>query len=169
MRFIIIEKRLTFISKFNPKTLPFKNLPESYQLALVWYMAVDGEAWDLLGNLESAKDQKEMRKLLQSTLPEYRKKYGNKNFGMVNIPTQIIKQEVMKANEIGKYKSFNNYSKSYQNKMTIPIYKLKGQWPCILADKEYFEMSGEILQDGWHRLQVFINNGAKTIPCTFFL
>ena len=184
-----------FIKKYNPKVLPFKKLPRTHQLAIAYYMAIDGEAWELLGvlgerhseyrpsdrsygkNVQKLQDdfekyRKALKKLLGQSLHHYIKKYGDKKFGMVDIPTKDLIQEIMKRNRDIKedWETFEEYKKWYLSsfgKGYVGKHISRNRsyrWPSIISG-----FDDEVLEDGWTRFHCYVARGDKTIPCIFYV
>ena len=165
------------LKKYGAKTVAYKDLPRTHQMAMAWYMAIDGEAWEPYGidmnkqpttmssNKNKDKWEVYLKKQTIRHLSSYIKEYGRCKFGAVEIPTEVMASEIMKAIEtsIGKFKSIREYQEWYRKNCSIPSYSSKNRWPCILSDDD------EVLQDGWHRLHSYIQAGHKTIPCVYYL
>lgn len=151
--------------QFNPRLVKFKNLTLPYQLSIIQWMAVDGEAWTLKDNAV-----KPRKKHVSEIIPQH----GNKVFGVVVLPLEALGQKVFESfDETDKndYKDFNGYHKWYMDafdsQMKLSNHPPTNRWPCILASSKDEEDFG-VLADGWHRLHRYIEQGAKIIPCVFF-
>lgn len=168
-----------WIKEFKPKTVAFKDLPRSHQLAIIHYMAVDGEAWSLEGALRNAnidlhyerwhysRWQRQVKILLGKSLPVYIKKHGRRKFGVVDIPTAVLGEMTLKSNPVCKeygWKSLEEIHKWYCRNFDIPKHSNKNRWPCIISS-----FDDEVLQDGHHRFHRYIQQGAKKIPCVFYV
>lgn len=150
------NKRL--IRCFGGEVMPFRDLPVPAQLAIAHYMAVDGEAWKLPPVFE-----REFR----SMLPWFRKKYGAKKFGYVEIPMEILTDAIMDdeymAIDRPDLRTFDEYHRWYVQKGGIPDHPETGRWPVILSS-----MDEQTLQDGWHRLHDYYRKGAEVIPAVYY-
>lgn len=161
-----MSRDLRLAKKYNGKEVAFKDLPRSHRLAIIRYMAIDGEAWEspewyFADDLPTNK----------RTMNFYLKKYGDCKFGVVNIPTEVLKSEVMKGeNDIGRdFKTFDEYHKWYISEDdSLPHYPSKNRWPCIM-DATEDDNYNWILEDGWHRFHSYVRSGHKTIPCIYYL
>lgn len=78
----------------------FRNLTKPYQLALVHYMAVDGEAWDALSGVPYGASADEILNAIIQALPQYVGRYGDCQFGVVALPVRDVQQSVMQDEEI---------------------------------------------------------------------
>lgn len=160
------NKRL--IRRFGGRMMPFRELPVPAQLAIAWYMAVDGEAWELPPqfvpyHVSVQKITREFR----SMLPWFRKEYGSKRFGYVEIPTDVLTDEVMEdvwmAEDLPPMRDFEEYHRWYVGQKHMPDHPATGRWPVILSGFE-----DETLQDGWHRLHDYYRKGAEMIPAVYY-
>lgn len=164
------------IKKYGAKTVAYKNLPRTHQMAIAWYMAIDGEAWGPYGinmdkqptTLSSNKNKDKWEKvyLKRQTsrhLSSYVKEYGRCKFGVVEIPTEVVIREIIKNLGNNRSESVDGFKKHCSETPFLPHYPSKNRWPCILADDD------EVLQDGWHRFHSYVRAGHKTIPCIYYL
>jgi hypothetical protein len=162
-----MKKNMWYL-KFPHKILPFAKLSKPYQLAIVHYMAFDGEAWKVEGfPAKGMVKNWEINKIyLKKVLPEFVKKYGKVKFGVMNLPTKIMLSQHFKFNAFNEQKGFkNNYNEylhHYLNNKNTVCHSKKNRWACILHDNY------ELLQDGWSRWHCYIQQKAKKIPCVFF-
>lgn len=162
--------------KYGAVVIPFKNLPVSHQVAIAHYMAIDGEAWEVLGDLEKnfekirpkhyaddkrcqkehEKFQKEIIRLLTLSIAEYVKKYGKAEFGVCEIPTPICIDLCKKRSP-----DFEDTYSAFNGKP--PDHPLTNRFPCILSS-----FNDELFEDGWHRFYCYRERKDKTIPCIYF-
>jgi len=157
------------IESFGGRVMAFRNLPIPAQLAMAWYMAVDGEAWELppeqvsdeTSLLEITRDFSEM-------LPWFIKKYGSKRFGYVEIPMEVLTKQVMRdqwmKEDMPNLKDFEQYHRWYVRQGGMPDHPLTDLWPVILSTN-YEE---ETLEDGWHRLHDYYRKGVEIVPAVYF-
>jgi len=171
-----MSKNKKLALKYNAKILPFKELPNEACYAIIHYMAVDGEAWEVSDELAKSfeqgwnkldyrKVQNSHKKAIAKSLKFYTTKYGNLKFGYVNLPTSIAKQECLKRmketeEEINDFGYYHNW---YIQGGEMPKHTNVKKWPCILSS-----FDDELFQDGWHRFHRYIQLGCKTIPCVFY-
>ena len=143
------------IVKNHGKIILFKNLPLPAQLALIHYMAVDGEAWEYVESNN-----------IKRKLSFYIKKYGNIKFGYVNIPIEELTKAIIKIEkdiDSHTFKDFKSYHNWYVDSQEMPNHRISHLWPVILSN-----FNDEILQDGWHRLNDYYRKGVKMIPAVYF-
>ena len=168
------------IKKYGGKVVAFKDMPKPYQMAIAWYMAVDGEAWDIFysapdNNVSYEKHTKALRAWMSRNMDLYVSRYGKKKFGMLTVPmadfARLAYEYSVTAHsdlfEVEYIKSFEDYHKWYM-KQSKGEFKLHTEttWPGILNDFEKDE-SG-ILQDGWHRFNTYYKKGLKKMPLVYY-
>jgi hypothetical protein len=177
-----MNKNIRLAQKHGSKVIPFKHLPLEARYAIIHYMAVDGEAWEVHEELAKAfekcwkirgsqpieKEQAIVRQTI--TLPEvvsfYGNKYGDCKFGISSIPTSILKAEVLKRDyeAMEAFGNWDEYHKWYGENCGLPKHKKQYPWFCILSDS-----NDEVFQDGWHRFHRYTDLGLKEIPCVYYL
>lgn len=155
--------------------MSYADLPEPAQLAIAYYMAIDGEAWELLIPPPRGWRQAKSREYafgLKKALPEYVELYGHLRFGYVLIPMDELVTEIMRDSciqegmkELGHEKSFDEYHDWYVSQGHMPDHSSRDRWPVILAGRGDDE---ETLQDGWHRLHDYYRKGARVVPAIWF-
>lgn len=139
----------------------FEQLPLTHQLAIVWHMAVDGDAWDGVELPVLTEDG--MKAYLADKMPDYITLYGNTLLGVVDLSVSDLRQAVMQDVEIREsFSSWEAYHDSYIQCDT-PRHPVSNRWPVILSDDD-----GETLYDGWHRFHSYQRDGAQVIPAVFF-
>ena len=143
--------------------MPFRDLPVPARLAMAHYMALDGEAWVLPPEYIHASVQRLSREF-RSMLPWFTKEYGSQLFGLVEIPMNILTETIMQDDEL-RNSGFLNFDDFHEwfSETGIPNHPKTSRWPVILSD--YPE---ETLQDGWHRLNDYYRQGARTVPAVYF-
>lgn len=140
---------------------PFAALPASYQLAIVWFMAVDGDAWD--GVDLPVMTEESMKPLLAERMPEFVRLYGDTLFGTARLCTRAVQAAVMQDEEISEaFSNWEQYHADYA-RHGVPAHPASGRWPVILSDDD-----SETLRDGWHRFHSYVRGGAAVIPAVFF-
>ncbi len=78
-------------------------------------------------------------------------------FTYFEAPTEVVKDVLLKnISDFDCYTFWEEYSNDYGS---VPMHQQKDRFPCLapLGDEE-------ILEDGWHRLHSYINQGHLTIP-----
>jgi len=153
------------IREYGGEVMPFRDLPKPAQLAMAWYMAINGEAWELPGEYDPyGGGLAQIREDLPKMLPHFVKKYGKKKFGLVRIPTDALIDSIMQDDEMkGQFKKFSEYHRWYVNQGHMPRHDTRNRWPVILSDFE-----NETLQDGWHRFHDYVRQGADVIPALYY-
>lgn len=140
----------------------YDQLDVGAQKAVAWYMAVDGEAWEIPPRLAKWFDFKRIvgSKQISRYLAYYRKNYGMCRFGRADITTEDLLRVMtpyavkngLAENMLEHFKSSSSY---HQADDKIP-------WPVILAADE------EIIQDGWNRLTCYVQRGMEKIPAVWY-
>lgn len=164
----MLEKRnRALVKRYGGDVMPFQDLPVPAQLAMILYMAIDGEAWQFpegTGNWSLAKMEEEMPALLTY----FRKTYGKQRFGYVMIPMGALMGSILKdpwLTEIKKFESHEDYDQWLHKQLGFRSteYPPTNRWPVILSS-----MDDETLQDGWHRLHAYYHQGAKMVPAIYY-
>lgn len=167
--------------KHGGKSMLFKDLPVEAQRAIIHYMAVDGEAWevhDILGaafekcwKVRGKHPEKEDAIIKQawrskSLMRFYIEKYGHLKFGYVHIPSSILMYETLRRDyELKKqFSAWKDYHDWYKSFGDMPRHTNKNLWPCILSG-----FNNEVLEDGHHRFHRYVELGVKKIPCVYYL
>lgn len=181
------KPNLRFAKKHGAKVVPFKKLPLTHQLAIAYYMVIDGEAWNVLGELDLRFEEKRPRdyskdaqvekwhahliELLRKSMPEYIEEYGHIKFGMVTIPVGAIKEAYLARHNVYQnederfpFETFDELHQWYLKHCGIPKHPRRNRWPSILSCQD-----DELLEDGYHRFHSYIEHGYRTIPCVFFI
>jgi hypothetical protein len=150
------------------QVIPFAQLSEAHQMAIAWYMVVDGSAWggpDLHPSTPDALEQ------LQASLPFYVEHNGDELIGVTTITAKQAKDAVMsdhnplngktRAEECG---SFKKYHQQFLEQNLVWAYDADNRWPVILAQDLYIDT----LADGYVRLHSYLRSGHTDIPVIFF-
>lgn len=143
----------------------FADLPRPYQLALVHYMAVDGEAWPTLFASGRRWSRRRAAAILTAALPQYVDLVGTSVFGVARLSVSAVRRAVLEDPEIaGHYADWSAYRDAmWAGKGEIPHHATAGRWPVILSSTD-----DETLQDGWHRLHCYLAQGARAIPAVYY-
>ena len=140
---------------------PFKELTIPYQLAMTYYMAIDGEAWDLTCDCLTARLDAE---ILKRELISVRKRYGETLFGTALIPTKRLIEAVLQDEYIAQnYPNQEAYLADLLNNWEVPEHPRTQRRPVILSSSDE-----ETLQDGWHRFNCYVRDKHRTIPAIFY-
>lgn len=152
-----------------------EELPEKALMALVWYMAIDGEAWELPPKVEAVLQKEDIykvggarkvKKVLQQNLKFFREKYGKVLMGWTKIPRYTLKQKIYEeSKDINKdFSDFQEYHSWYLRNLPRVNHNTRGEvWPVILS-----EHKGETLQDGWSRAHHYIAHTMAQIPALYY-
>lgn len=156
----------SLLSQTGYKIKRFSDLPESHMMAIVWYMACDGGAWDVLGDIEDAPmgDCLEAARLAREALPLYVEQYGDVEFGVATAPSGLFKDAMMADPEIAdEFSSWDGYAAWYAKHRDVPNHSAENRWPAILSDHD-----DEIIQDGSHRIHSYLAAGHVDVPLIFY-
>lgn len=149
------------------RVLPFRELSESAQLALLQYMAVDGSAWaELMSGLEECESggHEAHTRWLKQALPEAITRHGHECFGCVRVPMGRLAACVLddvRDSGLG-FGSWEEYHDWYLGGGDMPSYP-DTRWPVILGS-----LDGEALADGSHRLHDYFRRGDSEVDCLYF-
>lgn len=179
------ETAFQIFQRYNPKLVKFRDMPRPYQYAMIYYMAIDGEAWELFEDVSNEKlnqlekhygrgneefwieVNKEHKKNIAKTLSQYIEKYGDEEFWIGEIPTQDAIKYVVQFDDEDEiteewYEPRNKENPLYGYHENHPK---ENRWPCIINTTfEDGKNYGGFWQDGWHRFTTYTYQGAKMIP-----
>lgn len=159
------------IDRFGSQVKPFKELPLTHQFAMIHYMSVDGAAWAVKQSWpdwiwgEGTPYEPELRRRMLADIerhrPRFIQEWGDVLFGVVNIPTadlleQVFRDEMFDGNR-------EQYRVSEDVNLRDDWEYVEPTWPVILASD-----CGETLQDGWTRFGRYCQLGVETIPCLYY-
>lgn len=135
---------------------PFRDLPTSHQLAIAFYMSVDGCAWELLIDDEIANIPFELEK----ALPEYVRRYGDIAWNVACLPVERVIAAVLADEGLAdSFKSWDEYATWYARATELPNHSKENRWPVILSEDDY-----ETIRDGWHRFHSYVRAGCTHVP-----
>jgi hypothetical protein len=181
-----MKQRITKLIQANKGTVKlFRDLCQEAQLALIQYMALDGEAWELAPGIDKIIDQHQRHlrkrpskqevtkknKALAKCLPFYIKMYGKAKFGYVAaVPMAALVEEIMRdANRQRDWThDWKQYHDWYMGKSTNSAKPKHGApakqpWPVILSS-----FNDETLEDGWTRFHQYAERKMATCPAVWF-
>ena len=177
---------MTFVSRFQPKTVSFLDLPTPCKLAAVWWMAHDNGWWwihplsvkplkvsavlakqisidrvyrgkfVITDKPDSGLNVKAMA--LKRVLPLFEKKYGKTKWGLASVPVQEF-MDWMSDSTGG----FGSYHRAYCDSNSLENHSKKNRWPLVIDPK-----AGSIY-DGWHRFHTYVNQNARKVPCIWLV
>jgi len=140
----------------------FSELPTPFQMAIIWYMAVEGDAWDKVDLPNINEDN--FKNGFNDFLPDFVKIYGDRKLGVAYLKSDKICGSVMQDPEIAEeFSSWSEYHSWYTSGST-PNHPDNDLWPVILSDDD-----SETIHDGWHRFHSYIRKNIATIPAVFFM
>jgi hypothetical protein len=178
------RRNAVLIRAHGGRVLKFRDLPRTAQLALVQYMALDGEAWELAPSLDSGTEEFRRRhdrgrdgltetttraweKTLAKFLPFYVGKYEGFDFGHLKaVPMSALIANVMQDGDDmredwgGDWKKYHEWYKGHGYK-----HQAIGDdpWPVVLGG-----FHDETLEDGWNRFHLYYDQGRTHIPAVWF-
>jgi hypothetical protein len=150
--------------------LKFRLLPPECQLAMIHYMAIDGEAWEipdglnteieshqkwLRGEVDDINSMNAWNAALFRYLPFYVKTYGQEVFGYIaSLSLSALCAAVMLDEGMEEWnRDWDAYHRWYMEKaQKHPI--TNTDWPVIIGS-----FPDEILQDGWNRFHQYVEMG----------
>jgi hypothetical protein len=134
----------------------FADLPHHYQMALVWFMSIDGDAWDGVDITSSTND--DVKKEITELMPKYIELYGKTEFKIATLNVQTIQNSIMCDEEISEsFSNWDEYHKWYLSGAT-PKHPQNNRWPLILSNDD-----SETIRDDWHRFHSYVRDGATEI------
>lgn len=160
--------------QYGGRIVPFKALPQPARLALIHYMAIDGEAWELAPPLLTLtrRDPGKPSKM-QRALPFYTRQYGTTPFGFITaLPIKALIESCMKDQDVTDWSTWTQYHEWYMGRgggEAQPKHRPKHRapardlWPVILSP-----FPNETLEDGWTRFHQYADRGLKACPAIWF-
>ncbi len=168
------------------RVMRFRDLPREAKYALVQYMGVDGYAWpDVAEQLEvryhydSAIEEwvrgdrtgrsVSWTTVLDDVLPYVEAHYGDRLFGYAVVPMSALTSSIMDDPELKEEfpsGSFDEFHARYMGPGGVEEHPVARRWPVILSSEDEHE---ETLQDGWHRLNDYYRQGARTVPVVYYV
>ncbi len=142
--------------KYPHKKFAFKNLPPEAKKAVVVYM------FGARADVKEVED--EDGRSFSSIVKEFEKYNKNAPFEIVIIPTEVLAQKAIDEANVrdgANFKSPKEWHDHYVKYEELPQHKKI--WPLLGGDED------EVIQDGWHRLHLYYENGVKNIPVVYFL
>lgn len=162
------EKYLkSLIGRNGGEVMPFRNLPIPAQAAMAWYMSLDGVAWKQAPGLP--KHIRGLNEHVVKALPWYRKHYGSQRFGYVEIPTEEMLEAIWDLTEDdwkAQHGDVISWHEWFMDRVGTAGHGRHDRWPVILSSVNM--PIGGVIQDGWHRLNDYISQGARVIPALYY-
>jgi hypothetical protein len=170
--------------------MPFSQLPTAAQLSMAYYMAVNGEAWELPAEVEDAYFQcsqhwqarsvelerrgetaidehdaiyRPAKVAFTAALPFFVENYGDRRFGLVTVPAAaLIAAHLQLHRDDDDFPGdFDAYHKWFMDHCGTEDHG-ESVWPVIL------DSTGDaLLQDGWHRFHSYVERKLEQIPCLY--
>lgn len=166
------KKIALFNNDFGIKT--FAELDRVSQLAIAWYMGIDGEAWEEFMHFDEHTwpDVKEdysgwkskMLEIIDQALPEILKRHGQRNYGVGTWPASDLLASV--ADDETFQRPVSEITEMFNKEIELyhtTRYPHENRWPVIMSSRE-----DETFEDGWHRFHIYVSNGHPDIPIIFF-
>lgn len=156
----------------------FRDLPRTHQLALVHYLALDGEAWEWPAAMETEfqnwisenkgitneRQDAALRRIMVDHIDDFVMVHGDMEIGVAVVDMKVVKQHVLSVDpDIGDHGSWDAYHTWYTSGGGVPSYSDSDRWPCVLSG-----MDNEAFEDGWHRLHSYAAAGHADLPVIFF-
>jgi hypothetical protein len=166
------EQRLNRLLLGRYRIVPYAELPEPYQLALAYWMCIDGEAWDpkfdaatteaICPAYEHARSgSAAVKDALRKSLPGLVRRYGRKLFGVAEIPpSALLETLACDANFLEEGGTLTGFG---GEPVAADAHPATNRWPVILS-----ATGPELMEDGWHRLGCYVHRGDETLPVVFF-
>lgn len=157
---------MDLVSKSGFEIRRFQDLSAPYQMAIIWYMAFDGEAWATIDYPDNAPffDKEFAKSTIVAALPKYVAAHAETLFGVSVFSLHDVKEAVMAGAEIGgDFESWESYHKWYIGGEDVQEYAHDCRWPAIVSG-----FDDEVFQDGWHRMHSYARSGHKDIPVVFY-
>jgi hypothetical protein len=155
------------VQKNGGKVMGYDQLPVPAQLAIAHYMVIDADdasPWVSVLDLDPQDSVSDLKKRLPSFLPKLRKNFGQKRFGYVEVPMEEMAAGIMASDpDLKDFPDFAAYHKWYIKHRGTPTHSKKSPWPVILSDN-----TGELLEDGWHRIHSYYEIGLKKVPAVWY-
>jgi hypothetical protein len=158
--------------EYGGQVIPYRDLPRPAQLAMAYFMAIDGQVWRTPDWFDAKwnkvyPDEIACRKVFERALPHFIRRHGLRKFGYVVIPMNVLEDAVMACSHDEDFPdNFAEYHRRYTqigNGMNYrPSYNRRNPWPVILDST-----GNELFKDGWHRFHRYVDLGLLTVPCLY--
>lgn len=157
--------------------IPFSDLDLPHQMAIAWYMAVDGEIWGdgVLEDLYESPDVPSQgddpagwhafwKTAIRERMPLFVEQVGDQMFGVVQLATADVVRSVGGDEEfVGMADAEVLEAVSGHFHDAYPPHSTTDRWPVILSSDD-----SQTLQDGWHRFGNYVASGEGMIPAVFY-
>ena len=148
------------------RVMPYAKLSKPAQLAMAFYMSIDGEAWPapkVLQNFPGPARTPEFQAAFRRQRCHYVRRHGHETFGYVELPRKKAIDLVWYCrDEEESHGSFAEYHKWYQG-FNEYEHSAKDPWPSII------DTSGvSFLQDGWHRFHRYVAMELEKLPFLYY-
>lgn len=145
-----------WITKYPRRKYAFKDLPSEAKKAVVIYM------WGARADVKEVENQERLP--FAAIVKEFEDVNGGVPFEIYKVPVSVVAKKAMEeANERdgAGFENLDEWHENYIGSEELPNHKKV--WPLLGGDEE------EVIQDGWHRLHLYYENGVRIVPVLFFL
>ena len=165
------------LKKAYGKTMAFKDLPMGAKMAMIWYMAINGGAWETPDNVGDIKfnwaakkgitkeTELKYQRFLQRNMAWFDKRYGNKRFGLAMVPREEYEKSLLanfkKNPEMTHLHTKEAFLEEFKG---VGVNHKTAAWPVIFST-----FPEELIQDGWHRQHCYLSKKFPVIPCLYYL
>lgn len=140
----------------------FADLDQHYQLAIVWFTAIEGGGWTDVAIDPNWESDEEAKAGLIALLPEYVERYGEEPFGLVSLSVDALKASIMQDEDFAS--SWGSWEEFHDSYGTGPSdHPTDNRWPVLLSYDNY-----ATIWDGWNRFNSYLRDGATEIPAMFY-
>lgn len=145
------------------RILPYRDLPKSYQMAIAWFMGVDGDAWHVSDG-PCCSENAAGKAVMESALHEYVERYGDVKIGIAQVDTQAAKLNVMEHIDQADFGTWDEYHAWYLAQRKGEVFGHADGWPVLLN----FGDEWETFDANWPCFHAYCRDGAARFPVWFF-
>ena len=158
----------------------FRDLPTNHQMAVIWYMYCDGNAWvppydDAIGfQSDWKKQERDTKREIRTHLQKWINQYGDTEWGMAEIPTLALVDYVWRClithgtwnEEFDSWKEYHEWYYQDALRKSGKRHNMKDRWPCIWSLDLGYGVTDPI-EDGWHRFHAYVRANHSTVPVIY--
>ncbi len=155
------------VKRNNGLVLPFHQLPHEAKMAMILYMAIDGEAWKQSARIKTLDRDEDVAECLRFSIHYYTKNYGGVKFGYCpKVPVSELLDSILHDADIraGGVKTLDQLVSNIKFSPLSHDAPAKKPWPVILSSYD-----DETLQDGWNRFYNYVQRGRKHCPALYYV